>query len=126
MAKVLYALGDYRFQAGGGADEIERSSKWRWPSQDVIGARPVVQYTGPGEDTIELSGTIFPEYRGGFGQVDAMRAQAGRGEPMILVDGAGSYLGEYVIEQITETGKYLFADGKPRKIEFKLSLKRFS
>lgn len=123
---VLMALGAYRFEAGVGLDEAERTSKFRWASQEVIGAPPALQYTGPGDDSVEISGTIYPNFRGGLGQVDAMRAQAGMGEPLPLVDGTGRYWGDYVIEEITEGRKVLMPDGAPRKIEFKVSLKRFS
>jgi phage protein U len=126
MAAVLYFLGGYRFQAGAGADELSRSSKWRWKDQEVIGAPPVLQYVGPGEDSFTVKGSIYPQFRGGLGQVDAMRGQAGRGQPLAFGSGAGEYFGEFVIEEVSEEKKVLNKDGSPRHIEFSITLKRFS
>lgn len=126
FGQVLMALGSFRFSAPGGMDQAKRSSKWRWPSQERIGAAPALQYTGPGEDKVTLSGTIYPHYTGGLGQVDAMRAQAGRGSPLPLVDGGGRYWGEYVILSIDETRSSLLSDGSPRKVEFEIELQRYA
>ena len=62
------ALGSYRFSLATAAyDSLERTAAWRWPAQDVLGAHPVRQYVGPGEQTIGLSGTIYPHYKGLLG-----------------------------------------------------------
>ena len=124
---VLMALGNYRFAARtGGMGGVDRATEWRWPSQEVIGAAPALQFVGPGEDKMTIKGTIFPHYRGGLGQVDSMRAQAGLGQPLALIDGAGRFYGEWVVTSIGEEKSYLMADGAPRKIDFTVELKRYA
>jgi phage protein U len=68
MLEVMMALGSYRFSLSTAAyDSLERTAAWRWPAQDVLGAHPVRQYVGPGEQTISVSGTIYPHYKGLLG-----------------------------------------------------------
>lgn len=81
---------------------------------------------GIGEETITLAGIIYPEYRGGFQQVEQMRSMAGRGHPLLLVDGLGKLWGKWVIEAIDEKQSLFAAFGAPRKQEFNLQLRRFN
>lgn len=127
QSTVLLALGAYRFSINTGAyQKFDRTSEWRWPTTDRIGAAPAAQYVGPGNDTISLDGVIYPHYRGGLRQVDQMRAQAGLGKPLPLTTGFGRYLGMYVIEKIKESNETLMSDGAPRKIEFSIDLKAYA
>ena len=64
----------------------------------------------------------MPTFRGGLGQIDAMRKEADRGRKLMMVDGRGLNWGWWVVKQIEETATHLTADGVPRKIEFRLSL----
>jgi len=124
---VMMALGAYRFSvATGGMGDTDRTTEWRWQSQEVIGAPPALQYVGPGEDKMTIKGTIFPHFRGGLNQVDAMRNQAGMGKPLILVDGTGRFYGEWVITSIGESRSVFMSDGAPRKIEFTLDIKKYA
>lgn len=122
---VMMALGAYRFAVTtAGMDKIERTRKWRWASLDVIGAPPVKQFTGPGEDEVSIEGVIFPHFAGGVRQVDAMSSQAGTGQPLNLVDGMGRYWGRFAITEAKETRSVLMSDGAPRKIDFTINLTR--
>lgn len=68
MLEVMLALGSYRFSVSTAAYRgLERSASWRWPAQERLGAAPVLQYVGPGEQTIRLDGVIHPHYRGLLG-----------------------------------------------------------
>lgn len=117
------ALGPYRFSVATAAyQQLERSSSWRWAAVDRVGARPVQQYIGPGDDTITLDGTIYPYYSGGLGQVSEMRALAGGGESLLMVDGTGRVWGKFCITEVRETQTTFFAGGQPRKIDFTISL----
>ena len=123
---VMMQLGSFQFGINTAAYQtLTRSTEWRWPSQDRFGKPPVLQHVGPGGDSITLPGVIYPEWRGGFGQVEQMRAMAGQGEPLQLIDGTGSSFGRWAIERIEEK-QSVFADaGAPRKIEFTLQLRRY-
>ena len=125
--EIMMGLGDFRFSLPTAAyDGFQRQTEYRWPSQDRIKKGPALQFVGPGGETLELSGTIYPQYKGGLGQINAMRAQADLGTPLILVDGGGHVLGYWVIESVAETRSVFFADGTPRKLEFKLAIRRYN
>lgn len=122
-SRTMLALGAYRFSIDTAAYEnLERSSAWRWASVERVGARPAQQYIGPGEDTITMSGVIYPYYKGGLGQVSSMRAEAAKGEPLLMLDGTGRVWGLYCITEVRETQTTFFSGGQPRKIDFNISL----
>lgn len=123
---VMLALGDFRFSLNTAAfQELSRSNSWRWPAVDRIGARPASQFVGPGEDCIRINGQIYPHFRGGIGQIDAMRAEADKGEPLLLVDGTGRVWGKYVITDISETQAVFFSNGAPRRQDFDITLQAY-
>ena len=119
-------LGDYMFSLDTAAfQRLERNTRYRWAMMQRIGREPAHQFTGAGEDTIELSGVIYPHFRGGLGQLAMMRAAAGRGEPMPLVygfDRVGQYCGRWCIVGIKDGRSEFRRDGTAKKIEFSLSL----
>lgn len=124
---VMMMLGSFQFGIPTAAyQELTRRSNYRWPQQDLFGRRPAVQFTGEGDETMTLSGVIYPEFRGGTGQIEQMRALAGRGVPQLLVSGLGKIMGRWVIEAVEEKQETFAAFGLPRKQEFTLQLKRFS
>ena len=123
---IMMQLGTFQFCIQTAVyQELNRKNEYKWPSQHRFGQRPSRQFVGKGDETIQLPGTIYPEYRGGFKQLDAMRALAGRGQPLLLVDGLGKLWGRYVIESIEEKQTLFAAFGAPRKQEFSISLARF-
>lgn len=123
MTEILMALGPFRFcLAYAPYDRLRRSVQYRWPRIERAGRRSAAQFTGIGDETVELSGTFYPGYSGGLGQIDTLRAYAGQGQPYILSDGRGRIWGKFVIESAEETQTVFFADGTPRKIEFTLKL----
>ena len=123
---MMLALGPYRFSLNTSAyQSLKRSSEYRWPSIERIGKEPLLQAIGPGCDRIDLDGVIYPHFRGGLGQINAMRDSAAKQEPLMLINGQGNVLGRFVITQIEESQNTFLADGAPRKIEFRLSLEHY-
>ncbi|MCJ8268188.1 MAG: phage tail protein, partial [Psychrosphaera sp.] len=95
---------------------------------------PVMQFNGPGERTMNIQGTIFPQLvKNGLGQVDKMRTEAAKGEAFVLCyvettggkGGVGKILGSWCIYTITEDRTLFLADGNPREIHFTMLLKAF-
>jgi phage protein U len=126
MAETMMALGGYRFSLDTATyQELRRRNAYRWQAQDRLQRMPAQQFLGPGGETLDLKGVIYPHYRGGFGQIDAMREQAGMGVPLLLVDGLGIIWGQWVVLQVDETRSLPFDNGQPRKLEFQLSLARY-
>ena len=103
---------------------LQRDAEYRWPSNSRVGKRDSFQFLGPGEEKITLAGTLYPELTGGKLTMTAIRLMADQGRAWPLLDGTGTIYGMYVINNISETGSLLFADGTPRKIDFTLTLTR--
>ena len=120
---MLLALGDYRFSLSTAAyRELRRETAWRWESQPRLGRPPAWQFLGRGEDVVRLNGVIYPHFRGGLGQVEAMRMAADRAEPLLLVAGDGTVMGRWVVRRIAETQAETWADGRPKRQSFELEL----
>ncbi len=128
---VLMRLGDFRFAMDTAAHEqLRRTVEHRWPSQERLWNASAVQYTGRGDETIELSGKVVPLWRGGLEQLNRMRDLAAADEaifpePLPLVTGYGEYLGEFVIERVDEQQTSILTRGAPGQQQFSLSLKRY-
>lgn len=124
--QTMMALGIYRFALETAAyQELVRHTSYRWASQERIGRHPAMQFIGPGHDEIDLEGVIYPHFRGGLGQLDAMRVIAGFGSPHLLVSGTGRIFGSYVIESVEEIQTIFHSNGSPRKLEFALVLRSY-
>lgn len=122
---VMMALGLFVF----GLDtapyqQLQRQTSWRHPSSSRVGQRPARQYIGPGDDTVTLSGTLYPEITGGKVTLSMLRFMAETGKAWPLIEGTGFFYGLYVIEDLSETGSVFFADGSARKIDFSIKLTR--
>lgn len=126
VAWVQMGLGAYRFSVFTAAyQQLLRRVGHRWAKAERIGRAPALQYLGPGFDAIEIEGVLFPGYEYslfGGGQLTLMRAEAGMGVPLMMVDGLGRVWGRWCIESVEETQSTFFADGAARRIDFRLSL----
>jgi phage protein U len=104
--------------------ELQHQLGWRHPSTSRVGARPARQFLGPDDETITLSGVLLPELTGGQPSLDQVRGMGDQGKAWPLLDGSGQIHGLYVIESLEQTKTLFFDDGTPRRIEFRLTLKR--
>ena len=119
-------LGEFQFSVQSAAyQELTRADEYKWANHERFAQLDALQFTGPGPSTITLPGVIFPEYRGGLGQIEAMRTEAAKGEPLDLIDGLGFILGRWVIERVEERQSVFAAAGMPRRQEFTLALRKF-
>ena len=123
MSNTLMTLGQYRFSINTAAYQtLQRTSRYRWQSQALVGNKPAQQFTGADADTITLEGFILPHYKGGLLQIHTMRNEAGNGKPLLMTDGLGNTWGKWCITEIRETQSDLMSDGAPRHIRFQVSL----
>lgn len=104
---------------------VSRQTDQRWRMQDRAGAAPAAQYLGPGEDTLTIEGTLYPELTGGPVHLDRLRTMADSGRAWILLDGQGRHQGRWFITSVNETRSYLLSNGLARKIDFSLALSRY-
>ena len=126
MTETMMALGDFRFSMDTAAyNKLTRTHSYNWPSQSRAGRKPAAQFTGPGEEAISMAGIVYPHFRGGLGQVEAMNMEAAKGEPLQLVDGNGRFWGVYAITKIKEGHEFIDGSGTPYKQTFSLDLKAY-
>lgn len=135
---ILMTLGDgqaqFRFAIDTAAyQSLQRRTEWRWPAQDRLWNDPARQFTGKGQDEITLEGVILPAFRGGLGQIKALRELAdaalrdGSGaRPLMLVTGYGDVLGEWVITGLEEEQPVIGPSGAPLEQRFRLSLAAYA
>ncbi|EPF0538161.1 phage tail protein [Yersinia enterocolitica] len=104
--------------------DFQHQMAWRHPSNARIGLRPISQFLGPDEESITLSGVLYPELTGGKVSLMALQLMAETGKAWSLIEGSGAIHGMFVIESLSRTKSIFFSDGSARKIEFTLTLKR--
>ncbi len=123
---TMMALGPFRFGIATAAyQSLDRSTEYRWESQERIMRHPAMQFVGAGHTTITLDGVILPMFRGGLSQVDRMRDIAASGSPQILVSGRGRVFGPFVIMKVAEKQTVFLPDGTARKLEFSVEVKSY-
>ena len=123
--ETMLAPGAYRFSLSTAAyQQFARTARYRWMANNGVGSEPTQQYIGPGEQTVQLSGVIYPHYKGGFRQLALMRFEADRGQALFLVSGSGDVLGRWAIKEVQEKRTVFQPNGLPMKIEFDLTLVR--
>ena len=125
MSRVMLTFGAVSFSVNEAAYQtLRRTTRWRIPVLDRIGAEPAYQYTGPGEDSITLAGTIMPTYRGRPSVLDDLRELGAAGESRLLTAGTGEAFGRWIIDEVTDERSSLFDNGAARKIAFTVKLLR--
>lgn len=104
--------------------QLQQQLKWRLPANSRVGLRPAYQFAGQDEETITLSGVLLPELTGGDSALSLLKLMADQGKAWPLIEGTGMIYGFYAIESLDSTRADFFSDGKARRIEFTLTLKR--
>jgi phage protein U len=121
----MMRLGAYNFSLDTAAyRDFQRTAEWVWAALPRFGQDDELQSTGPGPETIKLAGVIFPEFKGGTGQLDALRSLADERQPQALIDGRGRMLGDWVILRVDERGGIFGPAGVALRQEFDIDLRR--
>lgn len=105
---------------------MTKAAAWQWQSLQVIGKNPRYQYLGKGENTISISGVVYPGQYGSRAQLLLLEQAASLGAPLPMFSGAGVELGAWCVKSYSETQTELFDNGLPRKIEFTLDLVQYA
>ncbi|CAQ82101.1 MULTISPECIES: phage tail protein [Photorhabdus] len=104
---------------------LQYQQSWRHAFNSRIGLRPAWQFLGPDNDTMTLSGSLYPEITTGSRlSLIALQIMADSGKAWSFIDGRGTVYGMFVIEKIEQTKTELMSNGAARKIDFTLSLRR--
>jgi len=105
-------------------DSLAEKYEWRHPQTERFGDRPASQFTGPGNDTVTIAGSIVPGVAGSHEQFRILRAIADTGDTHSLVDGEGRVHGHFVILSIDQRKSHFIDNGGARKAEFTIELQR--
>lgn len=125
MAAVYMALGVFTFSLSNLAyQDLKRSTTWRHGQTPRFGARPANQFAGPEEDKITLSGLVYAGVAGRMSALQDLRDMGDTGAAWPLVTGYGEMLGAYVLESVEEGQSVFMDDGRPRKADFTVQLRR--
>jgi phage protein U len=118
LGNFVFGLDTMAFQ------ELQRQNEWKHPSTSRVHARDAHQYTGPGEDTINLTGWFSPSLAGNPASFDELRELGDKGEGYVLVDGEGKVYGAYVINSLSESQNNVGKTGQANRFEFTIKLTR--
>ncbi len=131
MAPLL-ALGPHIFQTTElNFQELKRSTEAKWPAIARFGGYPGRQFTGFGDDSIEISGLLFPDEFNDREQFEALRATQRGKRPVTLMgwavgSGAAEVFGRVVILKVDDTQSRINWRGAGRRIEYSVSLAPFT
>ncbi len=118
----MLSFGQYKFTP----TSLRYSKENRWSIIECIGKIPSLQNIGQVVENIDLEGTIYLHNFNGLNQLKNMKEAEKDQEKHTLVDSSGNVLGQFVITRLEEKQMYFFPNGLPKKVEFSLSLKRYS
>jgi phage protein U len=122
MSEVLMTLGTVRFSIQEGAyKELTRTLEIRVARQDRAGRKSSRQVLGE-DETIEISGTVYPAFRGGLARLDSFRELARTYKPQMLTDGLGRVWGRFVVEGVDEAAGAFLSNGAPQRQDFRIRL----
>ena len=123
----LIALGKFRFSVDKASyNQLQLNAKYQWEEIKRVGQDSSLQFTGTPSPVVTISGVLFPRSKkGGYSQLPLLRAEAGKGKALNMVDGLGNALGLWAVVSVTETHSKFSTVGLPKKIEFSMSLKRY-
>ncbi|ALE02855.1 Phage-related tail protein [Bartonella ancashensis] len=121
----MLALGDFIFSIETAAYQtLSLSFNVPWVEQGRLGRKAALQLPAVANAEFSLTGVIYPDFKGGYGQLEQLRQMAHEGAHT-LVTGQGQVLGRFIILSIDEKQSFFYHDGLPRKQEFTLQLREY-
>ena len=126
MADVMMQFGAFQFGLDTAAyQRLSRTAEAKWARQTRIGTTDQLQLVGFAAQSIEITGTILPQWRGGYAQTGSMRSLVTLGLPLPLVSGRGDILGLWVAESASEEHETFDVGGSARVQSFSMKLARY-
>ena len=114
----LFEIGTLPYQ------QLSQSWAWRHAKSERFGARPAMQFIGPGDETLRLTGALYAGYIGSYSSIERIRDMADAGESYALLTGRHEVLGQFIINGVSLTSEIFTVDGIARKADFTLELER--
>ncbi|WP_175651272.1 phage tail protein [Pseudomonas sp. Marseille-P9899] len=105
--------------------ELKRSSGFNWNGQERLSRSKAQQAVSLGDDRVTISGAIYPNFKGGLGQLQRLRSIARQLKPLSLSTGYGEMLGTWCLVNISEEQNALMAGGIPGRQGFTLEFTNY-
>ncbi|WP_375607132.1 MULTISPECIES: phage tail protein [unclassified Bartonella] len=122
---MMLALGGFIFSIETAAYQtLDMSYGIPWVEQGRLGRKAALQLPAVANAEFSLTGVIYPDFKGGHGQIEYLRQMAHNG-PHILVTGQGKILGKFVILSVEEKQSIFHYNGSPKKQEFTIKLREY-
>lgn len=104
-------------------NEITHKVGADFASHDVIGAPKPLEFTGPADETLSLSGQLVTHrHIGALEGLDALKTMARSGEPQMVMRGDGKCFGWMAIKSVEGKETYLDGSGVGRIIAVTVEL----
>lgn len=122
---MLFAFGPLEFEvAPFNAHEFDRRHGADYAGKDLLGRRKGHEYVGDGDETVSLSGKMFPHKLGGLESLDILDVIRGSGAPQLLMRGDGKVYGWFLLVQARERSGFMDRRGIGRVIDVDIELLR--
>jgi len=104
---------------------FDRKKGYRWPAQPRVARPEALQFVGAGAETITVKGYIHPHFKGDAQHMEQIHQLADAGIPYIVLTGTGKVFGKYAITDVSENFKELMDDGRPKRVDYSITLTRY-
>lgn len=132
MSSALLALGSHIFQIDRlNYQQFARSTEAKWASIPRFGTYPGRQFVGYGDDTITISGLLFPDEFGDRSDYEAVRTTQRAANPVMLIGWAdasstvATIYGRVVILFVDDEQSAINRAGLGRKVSYTIEVAPF-
>jgi len=122
----MMSLGGFVFSLSEGTpyEGLQRTSDGGWVTVFRYGQKPLSQNTGQQLENITLTGTWFQSQ--GMSNLGSLRTLQNKREPLVLADGYGNNLGQWVIKRLQEKQDRIIDDGTAFVLGFTIELEEYA
>lgn len=120
----LMMLGPVIFDQKVNPQAVSQTSETPFAVHEVVGARPVREFMGEGDGTIEVSGLVFPHHFGGMDGLALLEAARQAHTPVPFMRGTLAPFGWVLIQKLTIDDSEIGQFGVGMEIKFSASLVR--
>lgn len=122
---MLYQIGPITFDDGAlDLQDVSERVAADFAKHSLIGTRKDYEFSGPGDDPIELHGHMLPFHLGGLSEYEAARSICTSGQPVFVVRGDGTVRGWHQIMEVTGRHRFIAPNGIGFEVEHGLRLER--
>jgi hypothetical protein len=104
--------------------DYQHSAEAAYAEKSVIGASPVMEWTGEGPETWSIRARVFPQAFGGMDSLAVLDAARRYGQPQFMMRSDGRLMGWVIIDRVSERSSHLDGNGVGKMIEVDINVRR--